>query len=368
MSSRDETIASLVAAFPNEKADIEKYFRIIESTRSSMRGFVGLKFMPSWLGKLLVHTGLVYWFTDYFKYAKQSVSQVLKSITSNPTLRAVLAYNFGDYGTIPMNAPFSLHASLQNHFLRGVSYPIGGSSEIGYHLVQTITQSGGAVFVRAEVDKILTNEDGTCAIGVQMKRDQNIIKAPLIVSDAGLINTVRLLSSPAAARLEPMLRHVKSGTGGLSVYVGLKGTAQELQLEGKHYWAMWTKTGQDDLDAITERYLQRSQGEITSGPVPLLFISFPSAKDPLWESKHPGKSTATIVTFANYEWFRQWENERVMHRGKDYEELKDALGQLIWKQTVALFPQLKDKVEYFDVGTPITNKYYLAANAGEMYV
>ncbi len=29
----------------------------------------------------------------------------------------------------------------------------------------------------------------------------------------------------------------------MSIYAGLKGTAKELNLEGKHYWAMWTKEG-----------------------------------------------------------------------------------------------------------------------------
>jgi all-trans-retinol 13,14-reductase len=347
---------------------------LIEAARVSMRGFVALKFLPSWIAKLLVHTGLVHWFTDYFKYSSKSVTEVLDSLTTNSALKAVLAYNFGDYGTIPRDAPFSMHAALQNHFLRGVSYPVGGSSEIGYHLIPTITEHGGGVLVRAEVEKILTSSDGSVAIGVQMKRDGKVLKAPIIISDAGLINTMKLLSSSsstsaptaASSRLENMFRHVTSGTGGLSVYIGLNGTSKELNLSGKHYWAMWTETGQEDLNDLVLKYLNRSFTEITSGPIPLLFISFPSAKDPLWEIKHPGKSTATIVTFANYEWFREWENERVMHRGKEYEEMKKALGELIWNQTVALFPQLKDKVEYFDVGTPITNKYYIAADGGEM--
>jgi all-trans-retinol 13,14-reductase len=56
-----------------------------------------------------------------------------------------------------------------------------------------------------------------------------------------------------------------------------------------------------------------------------------------------------------------------MHRGSDYEALKSAIGDVIWKQTMALFPQLKGKVAYFDVGTPVTNKYYLGASGGEMY-
>ena len=101
------------------------------------------------------------------------------------------------------------------------------------------------------------------------------------------------------------MEHVQHGSGGLSVYVGLNGTAEELGIAGKHYWAMWTTKGKEDLDAITERYMDRSQQDAAKGVVPLLFISFPSAKDPLWPDKHPGKSTATIVTFANYDWFKE---------------------------------------------------------------
>mmetsp|Transcript_15676 Transcript_15676/g.26151 ORF Transcript_15676/g.26151 Transcript_15676/m.26151 type:complete len:242 (-) Transcript_15676:390-1115(-) len=163
------------------------------------------------------------------------------------------------------------------------------------------------------------------------------------------------------------MKHVRHGMGGISVYVGLKGSAEELQIDGKHFWAMWTQAGQEDLDGITERYLNRPVEEATSGPIPLLFISFPSAKDPLWPTRCPGKSTCTIVTVGNFDWFSKWEDKRVMHRGADYDKFKKAFGDMIWKQTVALFPQLKDKVEYFDVGTPITNNYYLAASAGEMY-
>jgi all-trans-retinol 13,14-reductase len=212
----------------------------------------------------------------------------------------------GDYGTIPKHAPFTMHAALQNHFLKGVSYPIGGSSEIGFHIIPTITRAGGSVFVRAEVEKIITFEDGSMATGVQMKRDGKIISAPVIISNAGLYNTTERLLSPAAApRLSGMMEHVQHGSGGLSVYVGLNGTAEELGIAGKHYWAMWTKEGQEDLDAIIEKYMDRTQAAAASGVVPMLFISFPSAKDPLWAEKHPGKSTATIVTFANYDWFKE---------------------------------------------------------------
>ena len=171
----------------------------------------------------------------------------------------------------------------------------------------------------------------------------------------------KLLPTTAKPQLSPSLSHMRPGMGGVSVYIGLKGTNEELNLQGKQFWALWTKSGAEDLDAMTEGYLQRPMGEVTNSPIPLLFISFPSAKDPLWAKRHPGKSTCTVVTVGNFEWFEKWEDKRVMHRGEDYDAFKKKLGDLIWKQTLALFPQLVDKVEYFDVGTPVTNNYYLAA-------
>jgi hypothetical protein len=36
------------------------------------------------------------------------------------------------------------------------------------------------------------------------------------------------------------------------------------------------------------RYLNLSREEALSAPIPILFISFPSLKDPLWTS-HPGR-------------------------------------------------------------------------------
>ncbi|CAM9258396.1 unnamed protein product [Ectocarpus fasciculatus] len=369
MSDQEATMKSIISAFPGEEVAIRKYFETLAQFRKSMLGFVSLKAMPVWMGKLLIYSGLMSKYTDFFEYASTSASDFIRSITSNDRLRAVLSYNFGDYGTIPGDAAFSMHAALQAHFLKGVSYPVGGSSEIAFHIIPSITAAGGDVFVRAPVAGIVLDQSGTKASGVRMQKDGYVIRAPIVISDAGLFNTAVLLPEIARPHLENMTQHVRPGTGGMSVYVGLKGTAKELGIEGKHYWAMWTKKGAEDLDEITTTYLERDRKDILNGDMnlPLLFISFPSAKDPLWDEHHPGKSTATIVTFANYSWFEEWENARVMHRGKEYNELKNALGKLVWDQTLALFPHLHDKVEYFDVGTPVTNRYYIGAAAGEMY-
>jgi all-trans-retinol 13,14-reductase len=342
---------------------------MLDSVRKEiMSGFISLKAMPQWMASLFAATGLINYFSKYFTYASKSVTEVLTELTPNPTLRAVLAYNFGDYGTMPKDAPFTMHATLQSHFLNGVSYPVGGASEIAYNIVPTIRRAGGEVFVRAEVDEILLDDRKNKAIGVRLTRGQREIRAPIVISAAGLYNTYNKLLPPRALpSLAPMVNNVQHGHGGISVYVGLKGTNEENKLSGKHFWVFWTKKGAEDLDAVTQKYLDRPAEKAFDAPVPLLFVSFPSAKDPLWDQKCPGKSSATIVTVGNFDWFKQWDHKKTQHRGKDYDALKTQLGELIWKQTLSLFPHLADKVEYFDVGTPVTNNYYIGASAGEMY-
>ncbi len=66
-----------------------------------------------------------------------------------------------------------------------------------------------------------------------------------------------------------------------------------------------------------------------------MFLSFPSTKDPTYSQRFPGKSTVAIVTIAPYEWFQEWENERVLRRGDEYIGIKTALANQMWEQVRA---------------------------------
>ena len=46
-----------------------------------------------------------------------------------------------------------------------------------------------------------------------------------------------------------------------------------------------------------------------------------------------------------------------MKRGAEYEEIKNRIGKRIWEQTCKFFPQIRDKVDFFDVGSPLSNRY-----------
>lgn len=59
---------------------------------------------------------------------------------------------------MPKDASFSMHSLLVVHYLYGAWYPKGGASEIAYHMIPIVEKSGGAVLVRAPVNRILFND------------------------------------------------------------------------------------------------------------------------------------------------------------------------------------------------------------------
>jgi len=227
VSGKEEFVSSLKQQFPDPRdhVSIDAYSELLGAVRKEMLGFVGLKFMPVWVAKIAIRTGLLRFYTKFFDYSARSLHEVLEEVSPhNSELRAVLGYCFGDYGTLPKDTSFSMHAVLVNHFLLGVAYPTGGASEIAFNIVPTILRSGGSCFVRAMVGSILLDGSSSKAVGVVMAKDGQEIRAPIVISDAGIFNTFGKLLPQLTKPLTSHSERVQSGWGGMSVFIGLKGT------------------------------------------------------------------------------------------------------------------------------------------------
>ncbi|NWX20927.1 RETST reductase, partial [Aegotheles bennettii] len=365
-SGKREYFQGLKEQFPGEEVAIEEFERLMKSLRRGPMLFVILKMVPPALAALLCRSGLLQWLSPFCRLVSRSLKEVVDDLTTNPELRANLSYIFPTYGVVPSKASFSLHSILVNHFLHGAWYPKGGAGEIPFHLVPVIRKTGGDVLGKAPVQRILLDSQGK-ACGVTVKKGQDLVNifAPIIISDAGIFNTYeRLLPAEARAlpEIQAQLRMVEHGEGGFTVFVGLNGSREELGLEPTNYFIY----PGNDLDEITNRYLASSREEAAKN-IPLLFVTCPSAKDPTWEMRHPGKSTLAIVTFTKYEWFEEWKDKQVHKRGDDYEELKKTFVDTIMQTVFKLYPRVEDRIEYISGGSPLTNQHYLASPKGEFY-
>uniref|UniRef100_A0A3B5MHZ3 All-trans-retinol 13,14-reductase n=1 Tax=Xiphophorus couchianus TaxID=32473 RepID=A0A3B5MHZ3_9TELE len=356
-------LEELKKRFPGEEKAIDEYLRLVkvESYHFGSWLFVVLKLCPLPLAKFLIHTGLVKHLSFFFKMAPRSLRDVVNELTENKDLRAVFTYIFGTYGT--PYASFAMHSLLITHYLNGAWYPKAGSSEIAYHMIPIIEKAGGAVLVRAPVNRILFNEaKEACGVSVLKGQEEVHIKAPMVISDAGIFNTYENLL-PKELQIQKQLSLVKHGEGGLSILIGLTGTKEELGLKANNYWIFT----ENNFDELMERYLNDGR-EQASKKIPLLFVASPSAKDPSWEERSPGKSTLSLVSFVKYSWFEEWKDGKVTNRGSDYKELKQAFIDSALDVVMDVFPKItRDKIEYIDAGTPITNTHYIGAPKGEFY-
>lgn len=345
---------NLVRQFPHEIDAIDGYIKLLSQVGGALSTIGMGRVLKPWQRSLA--SPYLKWKTPDFMF--QKTYDVLSELTDDQDLIAVICGQWGDMGLPPKQSAFMVHAMIARHYLYGGFYPVGGSWKIADYIIPKIQKQGGEVFTYAEVSEILI-EDGKVA-GVEMA-DGHKIMCPCVVSSAGVANTFNeLLPENDATRGEyaEEMSHVRPSIGHLGVYIGLQGTAEELGLPRTNFWIYPT----NDYDGAIEEFLQDKDA-----PFPVVYVSFPSAKDPDYLRRHPGTATIEIVAPAPYEWFEKWKGTTWGKRGDDYESLKGELTDRLMRHLYDKLPQLEGKVDYVELSTPLTTEWFSAYGRGELY-
>ena len=349
----DALRAALVAHFPGEASAIDRYFALVHEAVAAMYDFFASKALPRLLGAMVMPMAR----RRFFRHSDRTTREVLESLTTNQRLIGVLTAQWGDYGLPPAQSSFAIHALVTHHYFRGASYPVGGAARIAETIAPVIRAAGGEVLSNAEVAEIVV--EGNRAVGVRMAADGAVLSAPLIVSDAGIANTFgRLLPTPVAVRhgLRAALGALPPSTAHASLYVGLRGTARELGLERANLWIYPDERHERTMAATAE-----------PAAAPVAYISFPSAKDPDFERRCPGRSTIEVLTLLPWSRFAQWQDTRWHKRGDSYDADKRALADRLLEILYAHVPQARGAVELAELSTPLSTRHFAAHPQGEIY-
>ena len=323
----------LLSYFPKEELAIDRYLEAVNAARRASGAYFAEKAIPrpaSWIAGGIMRSSFLRW-------AERTTLAVLCEFTGNQELIGVLTAQWGDYGLPPAQSSFGIHAMIAAHYFNGASYPVGGASRIAETIAPAIERHGGKIVVSAEVEEVLV--ENAKAVGVRMSDGRNLY-APLVISDAGARNTFhRLVRTPQPIRED--LQKIPSSMAYLSLYVGVEQSAAELGLSGANLWICPSF----DHDANAKRFLENPSAEF-----PLLFISFPSAKDPEFAQRYPGRATIEVVTLASYDWFARWESTRWKKRGTDYDEFKRELAARLQGELEKHVPAVRGKIGYARAG------------------
>ncbi|XP_005630551.1 all-trans-retinol 13,14-reductase isoform X2 [Canis lupus familiaris] len=299
-SGKKAYIQGLKEKFPQEEAAIDKYVKLVKVVSCGVIHAILLKMLPLRIAQLLGKCGLLTRFSPFLRASTQSLAEVLQQLPASLELQAVLSYIFPTYG-------------------------------------------------------------------VTVKKNQELVNiyCPIVISSAGLFNTYNYLL-PENARCLPgvkqQLEMVRPGVGAFSIFIGLRGTKEDLGLQSTNYFVCFDT----DLDKAMEHYLSMPR-EKAAAHMPILFIASSSAKDPTWEDRFPDRSTMTVLVPTCYEWFEEWQEEAKGKRSSNYETLKHSFVEASLSVIMRLFPQLEGKVDSVVGGSPLTYQFYLAAPRGACY-
>ncbi|OHY80989.1 NAD(P)/FAD-dependent oxidoreductase [Marinobacter sp. AC-23] len=347
--------AELVKGFPEEEQAIDTYLGYLRKVSKAMPALVLGKVLPDLAaGPLSMLTK-----RRAPEFLNKPTREVLEGITSNQELIAVLTGQWGDNGLPPAESSFIIHSLIARHYLHGGYYPIGGASEMAKTIIPVVQQSGGEVFTYADVTSIVI-EKGK-AVGVRMA-DGAEIRSPLVISNAGVFNTFNKLlpkGAPSWDYYQDKLTTVQRSMASNCLYIGLQDTAENLGLPKTNYWIY--------PGPNYEKQMQDFLADPEANDIPMTYISFPSAKDPSFSERYPGRATIEIVAPGPFEWYEEWTDKTWGKRGDDYEAKKEEYAQRLLAKLYEKFPHLEGKVDYYELSTPLSTDYFCRYSKGEIY-
>ncbi len=354
MAGRKEFLERMGSYFPNQRKQLAAYMDLVYSVARDARSYFSLRAIPSAVAPVVTP----FMGRTFRKFAGKSVLEVLRALGCDAKLIGVLTAQWGDYGLPPAQASFAMHAMVAKHYMAGGAYPIGGSGAIAKSIMPTITERGGVVLTRAEVKSIILDQSGERAVGVRMK-DGHEILADMIISGAGYLTTYNnLLAESVAAADVKTSESIRPSSSHVGLYIGLKGSQQSLGLSATNQWIFPSY----DHDRNVEDFAKDS-----TKPFPVVYVSFPSVKDPDWAAQHTDRSTVEVVSVMEYQHLARWHGTKWYQRGDDYLEFKNGIADRLMEVVYQHNPTLRGNIEVIEVSTPLSTKHFANYGHGEIY-
>jgi prolycopene isomerase len=270
-----------------------------------------------------------------FRYREKALH-----VIRDPGLRNWLTY-VGYY-----RMPYLFFAGFWHIWSNDYWYPKGGMQSLHDRLATTFTGRGGELRLNTLVTKIRIDPSGRRARGVETA-DGEFLESRAVVWAGDYKHLVRDIvgEDTFRSRTRDKLLKARLTEGLVSVYLGLTMSDAELgrTLGGAHhpfYFPNYDVIFPDsssppDVHRRMWVALNHFGGESPAGP--------------------PGKSTLTLQTFSAYDWQDHWHNgSDTERRTPAYRAFKREIGMQLVELAENVVPGLKDRIEYMDVGTPLS--------------
>ena len=351
----DRLYASLSERFPKEKKGLKKYLDLVRNVSREihlipkMKGFwdnITIPYRTRHLGK----------------YALFSLKKVVGWHIKNPLLQKVLNIQCGDHGLPPSKASFPLHCALMDHYFQGGFYPMGGGGAIVKAMTRAIKKYGGKIRTGMGVKNILLEQTAdnkkSRAVGIIMQNGEKIT-AKQVISNADPATTYKMVGAGNLShKLQTRLSKTRYSVTSLMFFLTVDMDVRKAGLDSGNIWMMPNR----DMDELHKDLT--AVDILSTNDFQALFISCSSLKDP---SSYNGRHhTLEVVTFIDYDSFRAKLPEGDNYP-EEYKKFKEQLCGKLVNSLEKIIPGIRDSITRLDLGTPLTNEYYINSTKGNVY-
>jgi all-trans-retinol 13,14-reductase len=354
----DNLADSLSKKFPKEKKGIKKYLNLVKTVSREL--FLIPKMNGFW-----DNITIAYRTRHLGKYGLFKLKRVIGWHIKDPLLKSVLNIQCGDHGLPPSLASFPFHCALMDHYFNGGFYPMGGGAAIVKAMTNAIKRYRGDIKTGEAVKKILLQEEKDLSPGTRRKvvgvelQNGEILKAKRVISNADPATTYKMVGHQnLSPKLLKKLEATRYSVTSLMFFISVDMDVREAGLDSGNIWFMPDK----DLDGIYEGLTKVSILE--TDEFDSLFISCSSLKDPLsFNGRH---HTIEVVTFIDYDSFKAL-NTNPEKTKERYQEIKARLSEKLMNTFKRILPAVHKNIVSIEVGTPMTNEYYINTTKGNVY-
>jgi all-trans-retinol 13,14-reductase len=337
--------------FPDNAAEIDAYFEALLSAEEAAHMVGAERAMPE-----PFHAAHHWWNKGKIqRWCSRTTGEVIAELITNPRLAAVLSAQWGTYGGKPKEASFAIHATIMGHYLEGAAYPVGGAAAIARGLVPVIEAAGGSARAGTPVSEILL-EDGN-AVGVRTKSGVEF-RAPAIVSAIGAGETVKHLL-PEGIREGDWAREIatfKPSICHFDLFLGFEGDITRYGATRANHWfyESW-----DTNDAIWSA--------ADGGPIPMIFVSFASLKDPTHDPGPLNRHTGDMLVWADWSSVAEFADGGAAARAGEWAAFKQSIESRMMASFAEKFPALAPLVVHRELGTPLATVSFTGHEHGGFY-
>ena len=197
------------------------------------------------------------------------------------------------------------------------------------------------------------------AVGVELDNGEKIYAKNIISNTDPNTTYIDLIGKEnLSKKLSKKLAKTKYSCTSLMLFLTVDMDVSKSGLDSGNIWMMDNK----DADDVFKDLMKV---DITSGKAfPGMFISCTTLKDPpSFDGKY---HTLEVVTFINRESFNHLKEDK-NKRSKKYIEFKEHLTKKMINGLEKVIPGVSNKIVHKELGTPITNEFYINSTKGSVY-